>query len=158
MAVTPTKNVYINWDPGGSDVDVSSYLVGSFGITNQHGEVEITSFADTVKQYAQGDFESSVNMEVQDNDNFTFSQTYWKPAFQGGGGAIAFRQKDAAIATTNPEYQIAFTVNNWDISVTYGSPRRQSYSCKITKVVETTNGSSYTNVVDGSASTAVASL
>ena len=125
-----------------NSVDLSANVT-SATINRVFEELEVTAMGDNARKYAKGLETSTITLDFL-NDNAASGAGSVRAALQGAWGTtvpITLKQTNAAISTTNPEYQSTILVNNTtDINGAVGDMSTQSitFTCNSVIVVDVT--------------------
>ena len=125
-----------------NSVDLSDHVT-SAAINRVFEELEVTAMGDNARKYAKGLETSTITLDFL-NDNAASGAGSVRAALQGAWGTtvpITLKQTNAAISTTNPEYQSTILVNNTtDINGAVGDMSTQSitFTCNSVIVVDVT--------------------
>jgi hypothetical protein len=138
MAVFLSNGVVVTLN----SVDLSANVT-SATINRVFEELEVTAMGDNARKYAKGLETSTITLDFL-NDNAASGAGSVRAALQGAWGTtvpITLKQTNAAISTTNPEYQSTILVNNTtDINGAVGDMSTQSitFTCNSVIVVDVT--------------------
>ena len=138
MAVFLSNGVVVTLN----SVDLSDHVT-SATINRVFEELEISAMGDTARKYTKGLETSTITLDFL-NDNLASGAGSVRAALQAAWGTtvpITLKQTNAAISTTNPEYQTTILVNNTtDINGAVGDISSQSitFTCNSPIVVDVT--------------------
>jgi hypothetical protein len=138
MAVFLSNGVVVTLN----SVDLSDHVT-SATINRVFEELEISAMGDTARKYTKGLETSTITLDFL-NDNAASGAGSVRAALQAAWGTtvpITLKQTNAAISTTNPEYQSTILVNNTtDINGAVGDISSQSitFTCNSPIVVDVT--------------------
>lgn len=122
-----------------NSVDISAYVTG-VTINRSFDELEITAMGNTSHVFTKGLESSTITLDLL-NDNAAAGVTATLQAAWGTTVPLVIKRSNAAISTTNPEYQTTVLVNNTqDLNGTVGDISSQSitFTCNSVIVVDTT--------------------
>jgi hypothetical protein len=125
-----------------NSVDLTDHVT-SATINRVFEELEISAMGDTARKYTKGLETSTITLDFL-NDNAASGAGSVRAALQAAWGTtvpITLKQTNAAISTTNPEYQSTILVNNTtDINGAVGDISSQSitFTCNSPIVVDVT--------------------
>lgn len=122
-----------------NSVDISAYVTG-VTINRSFDELEITAMGDTAHKFTKGLEASTITLDLL-NDNAAAGVTATLAAAWGTTVPLVVKRSNAAISTTNPEYQTTVLVNNTqDLNGAVGDISTQSitFTCNSVIVVDTT--------------------
>lgn len=114
--------------------------VTSATINRSFDELEVTAMGDTAHRFVKGLEASTITLDFL-NDTAASNVLQTLQAAWGTTVALTLKQTNAAISTTNPEYQTTVLVNNTtDINGAVGDISTQSitFTCNSPIVVDTT--------------------
>ena len=138
MAVFLSNGVQVTLN----SVDLSDHVT-SATINRVFEELEISAMGDTARKYTKGLETSTITLDFL-NDNAASGAGSVRAALQAAWGTtvpITLKQTNAAVSTTNPEYQSTILVNNTtDINGAVGDISSQSitFTCNSPIVVDVT--------------------
>lgn len=122
-----------------NSVDISAYVTG-VTINRSFDELEITAMGDSAHKFVKGLEASTITLDLL-NDNAAAGVTATLAAAWGTTVPLVVKRSNAAISTTNPEYQTTVLVNNTqDLNGAVGDISTQSitFTCNSVIVVDTT--------------------
>lgn len=131
MAAFALTNEYITFNA----VDLSDH--GKAGTISAEGEqLDSTTFGDSWREYLMGLKGGSV--AIQFLDDFaagSVDATIWAAFNTGTAVAVAMRPVNAAISTTNPEYQFNVLPNQWNLGGSLGELAGKQLTFPITGAI-----------------------
>jgi hypothetical protein len=93
-------------------VDLSS-LVSSVTINRSFDELEVSALGDSGHRFVKGLESSSITIDFfNDPESAKTLQTLNSSSVWGNNVTVTFKQKDAVISATNPQYNMTCLVNN----------------------------------------------
>lgn len=122
-----------------NSVDISAYVTG-VTINRSFDELEITAMGDSAHKFVKGLEASTITLDLL-NDNAAAGVTATLASAWGTTVPLVIKRTNAAISTTNPEYQTTVLVNNTqDLNGAVGDISTQSitFTCNSVIVVDTT--------------------
>ncbi len=122
-----------------NSVDVSTFVTG-VTINRSFDELEITAMGDSAHKFVKGLEASTITLDLL-NDNAAAGVTATLASAWGTTVPLVIKRTNAAISTTNPEYQTTVLVNNTqDLNGAVGDISTQSitFTCNSVIVVDTT--------------------
>ena len=122
-----------------NSVDVSTFVTG-VTINRSFDELEITAMGDSAHKFVKGLEASTITLDLL-NDNAAAGVTATLASAWGTTVPLVIKRTNAAISTTNPEYQTTILVNNTqDLNGAVGDISTQSitFTCNSVIVVDTT--------------------
>jgi hypothetical protein len=122
-----------------NSVDISAYVTG-VTINRSFDELEITAMGDSAHKFVKGLEASTITLDLL-NDNAAAGVTATLASAWGTTVPLVVKRSNAAISTTNPEYQTTVLVNNTqDLNGAVGDISTQSitFTCNSVIVVDTT--------------------
>ena len=122
-----------------NSVDISAYVTG-VTINRSFDELEITAMGDSAHKFVKGLEASTITFDLL-NDSAAAGVTATLAAAWGTTVPLVVKRSNAAISTTNPEYQTTVLVNNTqDLNGAVGDISTQSitFTCNSVIVVDTT--------------------
>jgi len=122
-----------------NSVDISAYVTG-VTINRSFDELEITAMGDSAHKFVKGLEASTITLDLL-NDNAAAGVTATLASAWGTTVPLVVKRTNAAISTTNPEYQTTVLVNNTqDLNGAVGDISTQSitFTCNSVIVVDTT--------------------
>lgn len=131
MAVFALTNEYITFNA----VDLSDH--GKAGTITAEGEqLDSTTFGDSWREYIMGLKGGSVAIEFLDDfASGSVDATIWAAFAAGTAVAVAIRPVNAAISTTNPEYQFNVLPNQWSLGGSIGELAGKQLTFPITGAI-----------------------
>ena len=138
MAVFLSNGVQVTLN----SVDLSDHVT-SATINRVFEELEISAMGDSARKFTKGLETSTITLDFL-NDNAASGAGSVRAALQAAWGTtvpITLKQTNAAVSTTNPEYQTTILVNNTtDINGAVGDISSQSitFTCNSPIVVDVT--------------------
>lgn len=131
MAVFALINEYITFNA----VDLSDH--GKAGTITAEGEqLDSTTFGDSWREYIMGLKGGSVAIQFLDDfASGSVDATIWSAFNTGTAVAVAIRPVNAAISTTNPEYQFNVLPNQWNLGGSLGELAGKTLTFPITGAI-----------------------
>jgi len=131
MAVIALLSEYVIFNA----VDLSDHCRQA-SVTAEADQLDSSAFGDTWREYTGGLKGATVSLEFLDDLALgSVDATIWAAFNTGTPVAMAVRAVNAAISTTNPEYQFNVLPNSWNIGGALGEMATKTLTFPVTGAV-----------------------